>query len=448
MRSVSGKRYSDFTKRYSDFRYNLRMEEKRRYQFIAEINSAFTPGAPIDSKDLFAGRKKQREKVIGTIFQKGQHAILFGERGVGKTSLANTLFDFLVLMGQFNYGRARVNCSDSTEFGDIWRSVFKQLTYSPDAQTTLSAEDLLPNDPSPENVKETFQMLDSRSIVVIDELDRIGDPYIRTQLADTIKTLSDNAIDTTLILVGVGDTIEQLISVLESVLRALVHVPMQRMSKGELLEIIDQGLLKCEGLSIDPYVRERIADYCHGLPFYTHLLAREAALNCVANDFTHISLGDLEYAVQQAVDSHLESLLTGYNKAVSAPRGTNHRQVLLACALALKNEQRLFFAGDVMEPLKCITGKAYKVPAFAKHLKDFCEESHGPIIDKRGPARKVQYRFIAPLMEPYVILRGLAEKMIQEGQLVPASIIPASERSTAFGQLSLLPPSSVPPIEF
>lgn len=424
------------------------MDEAKRYQFIAEINLAFTPGAPIDSKDLFAGRKKQRDKVIATIFQKGQHAILFGERGVGKTSLANTLFDFLVLTGQFNYGRARVNCSDSTEFGDIWRSVFKQLTYRPDASTTLSAEDLIPNDPSPESVKETFQLLDGPSIVVIDELDRIGDPYIRTQLADTIKTLSDNAINTTLILVGVGDTIEQLISEHESIQRALVQVPMQRMSKGELLEIIDKGLDKCEGLSVEPYVRERIADYSHGLPFYTHLLAREAALNAVTNDFTHITLNDLEYAVQQAVGSHLESLLTGYNKAVSAPRGTNYKQVLLACALALKNEQRMFYARDVMEPLRCISGKDYKVPAFAKHLKDFCEDAHGPVLDKRGPARKVQYRFIAPLMEPYVILRGLAEKTIQEGQLVPASIVPSSERSTAFGQLSLLPPATIPPITF
>jgi hypothetical protein len=220
------------------------------------------------------------------------------------------------------------------------------------------------------------------------------------------------------------------------------------MSKVELLEIIDKGLSKCEGVTIDPYVRERIADYSHGLPFYTHLLAREAALNAVTSDRMHLVIVDLEYAVQQAVDSHLESLLSSYNKAVAAPRGTNYRQVLLACALALKNEQRMFFARDVMGPLRSITGKAYKVPAFAKHLKDFCEEAHGPILDRRGPPRKVQYRFIAPLMEPYVILRGLAENLIQEGQLIPASIIPVSERSTAFGQLSLLPRASDHPIEF
>jgi hypothetical protein len=422
------------------------MNEAQRFKLLAEISTSFTPGAPIDSKDLFAGRTKQRDRVMGTIFQKGQHAILFGERGVGKTSLANTLFDFLVFMGKFKYQRARVNCTEDTEFGALWRSVFKQLTFEAE-NISLTLEDALPDNPTPENIKETFQLLDCPSIVVIDELDRLSEPRIETQLADTIKTLSDNAIDTTLILVGVGDTINQLIGEHESIQRALVQVPMQRMSKGELLEIIDKGLSKCEGMTIDRYVRERIADYSHGLPFYTHLLTQEAALNAVGHERTFISLFDLEYAVQQAVDTQLESMLTAYNRAVSAPRGTNYKAVLLACALALKNEQRLFFARDVMEPLKCITGKQYKVPAFAKHLKDFCEDAHGHILDRRGPPRKVQYRFIAPLMEPYVILRGLAENLIKEGQLVPASIVPVSERSTAFGQLSLLPPATTPPIE-
>ncbi|AXC15759.1 putative DNA-binding protein [Acidisarcina polymorpha] len=418
------------------------MEETQKYRLMHEIHEAFTPGAPIDSKDLFAGRKKQRERVMGTIFQKGQHAILFGERGVGKTSLANTIYDFLVMMGKFKYQRARVNCSEETEFGDIWRSVFKQLTYEPNRDVTLSLEDALPDNPSPENIKETFQLMSGPSIVVIDELDRLGDPDIQTRLADTIKTLSDNAIDTTLILVGVADTIEQLIAEHESIQRALVQVPMQRMSKAELLEIVDKGLFKCEPLIILPYVRERIADYSHGLPFYAHLLAREAALNAVDAERTVIVIDDLEYAVKQAVDSQLESMLGAYNRAVSAPRGNNYKPVLLACALALKNEQRMFFARDVMEPLRCITTKIYKVPAFAKHLKEFCEETHGPILERRGPPRKVQYRFIAPLMEPYVILRGLAENLIKEAQLIPPS-----ERSTAFAQLSLLPPASDPAIE-
>ncbi len=78
----------------------VRMTDADRYKYIRLIHEAFTPGAPINSRDLFSGRKKQVDKAISTIFQRGQHAVIFGERGVGKTSLANTLFDFLVLGGQ------------------------------------------------------------------------------------------------------------------------------------------------------------------------------------------------------------------------------------------------------------------------------------------------------------------------------------------------------------
>lgn len=51
----------------------------------------FSPHAPIDEEQLFAGRLDLIEGLIETVFQRGQHAILYGERGVGKTSLVNIL---------------------------------------------------------------------------------------------------------------------------------------------------------------------------------------------------------------------------------------------------------------------------------------------------------------------------------------------------------------------
>src|ERR1700721_988453 len=106
------------------------MIDERKYRLMALINETFTPGSPIDSKDLFAGRQRQRDKLINTIFQKGEHAILYGERGVGKTSLANILFDFLVFMGEFKYYRAKINCSSDMSFESIWTSIFKQFVFT------------------------------------------------------------------------------------------------------------------------------------------------------------------------------------------------------------------------------------------------------------------------------------------------------------------------------
>ncbi len=56
-----------------------------------DVNEAFSPGAPVQERDLFAGRIEQLRALVDSVQQRGRHAIVFGERGVGKTSLANIL---------------------------------------------------------------------------------------------------------------------------------------------------------------------------------------------------------------------------------------------------------------------------------------------------------------------------------------------------------------------
>jgi hypothetical protein len=53
------------------------------------IGQVFTPGSPINERDLFAGRIEQLEKIIDAVSERCCHAVLFGERGAGKTSLTN-----------------------------------------------------------------------------------------------------------------------------------------------------------------------------------------------------------------------------------------------------------------------------------------------------------------------------------------------------------------------
>ncbi len=64
-------------------------------QLALEVGRVFSPAAPIDERALFAGRRRQLRAVIDAISQRGQHAIIYGERGVGKTSLGNVLSEFL-----------------------------------------------------------------------------------------------------------------------------------------------------------------------------------------------------------------------------------------------------------------------------------------------------------------------------------------------------------------
>jgi DNA-binding NtrC family response regulator len=50
-----------------------------------EAGTVFTPSAPINDKALFAGRIDQVRQVMDAVSQRGRHAVIYGERGVGKT---------------------------------------------------------------------------------------------------------------------------------------------------------------------------------------------------------------------------------------------------------------------------------------------------------------------------------------------------------------------------
>jgi hypothetical protein len=418
---------------------SMRLDLDVRVRLQRQINGAFTPGAPIDSKDLFAGRISQVQKVLNVVFQKGTHAALFGERGVGKTSLANIIFDTLVWGGLSSYSRARTNCTETGTFDEIWRFLFRQFTFEQPEGTTITLDMAFPeNGPLlPENIRETLQLVNYPTLIILDEFDGVTDRGTRKAIADTIKTLSDNAVDTTVLVVGVAESLDQLIGEHPSIERALREVHMQRMSKIELLEIIDKGVGKCDGISIDDEPLGRIADYSQGLPYYTHLLAREAALNAVQSDRLVIKMEDLQAAIREAVDSHLGSNLTLYNKATTAARGIYFKPVLLACALAPKDEKGYFYAKDIVDPLGIIARKEISIEQFAQHLRDF-STTRGPILERSGR----RYRFIKPMMEPYVTLRGLADGLITESQLSHPSAL-----STEPEQLSLLFDASAPPSE-
>lgn len=49
------------------------------------------------------------------------------------------------------------------------------------------------------------------------------------------------------------------------------------------------------------------------------------------------------------------------------------------------------------------------IPIFQQHLNAFTSEARAAVLHRKGEARRFRYRFRNPLLEPYVILRGIKE---------------------------------------
>ena len=52
------------------------------------------------------------------------------------------------------------------------------------------------------------------------------------------------------------------------------------------------------------------------------------------------------------------------------------------------------------------------IPSFARHLKELSDQRRGCISVREGESRRLRYRFVNPLMRPYVIMRGVSDGLL------------------------------------
>lgn len=410
------------------------MDANEKFSLKYNIGKVFTPAAPMNGKALFAGRTTQVGQVINATSQPGQHVVIFGERGVGKTSLANVLSEFLE--GVTNTILApRVNCDTGDDFTSLWRKVFSRILVSQDTQQigfqaealarckTLSQSALLANMAphelppiTPDDVVRCLTPLGENSllIVIVDEFDRLGgqgarETLARSMMADTIKMLSDYFVPATLVLVGVADSVNELISGHESIERALVQIHMPRMSDAEIDQIINKGVEQLK-MTIESDAVRLIARLSRGLPHYAHLLGLYSAQDAVDKDTTHLTLDRVAGGIEMALKHTQQSILNAYHKAIRSPRTNSlYPKVLLACAHARKDDLGSFAPVDVRAPLTEASGRQIDIPQFARHLAQFCEPHRGPILERIGEKHRFRFRFVDPMMEPYVVMKGVTQ---------------------------------------
>ena len=249
-------------------------------------------------------------------------------------------------------------------------------------------------------------------MIFIDEFDRLQDAAGRVLFADTIKMLSDRVVRVTIGLIGVADSVSELVREHRSIERALAQIHMPRMTRNELAQIVTRGI-DASQMTIRPEAVRKITALSQGLPHYTQLLTQLAAQAALTHRRIAVGGPDVDVAVGRALDRAQQSVVEAYQEATTDTRRSIYPQVLLACALAPENDFGLFTPSDVREPLSRILGKPYKTAAFARHLDELSQESRGEVLQKYGTGRTSRYRFLNPLLRPYVAMRGVSEGLVR-----------------------------------
>jgi Cdc6-like AAA superfamily ATPase len=411
------------------------MKLAERLELKAKAERLFSPRTPISKSDLFSGRQSQITRILLAVKQEGAHTIVYGERGVGKTSFANCIRDFIapLLPPTMPIVSPVVNCDSQDDYKSIWRKVFREIVLDHHTESiglipeqrihSFSAADRLPVEFSPSDIKDLLNDIGQsvKLLVILDEFDRIASETVTRLIADTIKMLADHAVPATVVLVGVGDSVAQLVAGHESIGRRLIQVPMPRMSRGEIEDIVTERLPEL-GMQIDQEALDFIGTLSRGLPYYAHLLGLHASLVALDSDSTAVKGEHLSAAMRQAMDTSELSMKNAYHDATRSNRkDAIFAALLAACALVRCDEFGYFRASDLVDPMSRIRNRKYTPSMFDKQLKQFCTSRRGNILQRAGREFDWRYRFKDPLMESFVVLASLASGILKLKHLAEAS---------------------------
>lgn len=401
--------------------FNLEREKKI---LASSVRNVFTPYQPIMDRDLFFGRSKEVSSIIQQLNTPGQHSVLFGDRGVGKSSLANIAAEILKTLKNGNLVKKRCDSGDSfltivenllNEVGiDIQISssqkekaeggkagvkipVFEAGVESKSTDI-ISIEGVKERANSPSWVADKIKGLNA--LFLLDEIDVINREE-KWKVAELVKQLSDEGSPLKFLIVGIAETSAELTSGHASVQRCLKETPLKKLTDDEVRQIIKVGSEKLN-LSFAPSAIRKIVKVSAGYAHFAHLLALKASEKAIGEGRADISLGHITEATDDACGDAEGSLRTAYNDSVRSSNTEEFKKILISAA-SIGDEE--FTAAE----LRRAYSKLWKTEVQQGWLNNYLQKIVSD--DDRSILRRLAkgvYKFNDPRMPSYIRLANLS----------------------------------------
>jgi Cdc6-like AAA superfamily ATPase len=306
---------------------------------LAEILGAhLTPSKEILTPERLLGREQCLKQINRAFSSDGRNVFVYGDRGIGKTSVARTA---ATINNFAETSHIYVACGEDTSFGQIIQAigndvipVAKRLRPKKVAGggtvgvlgTSLGANfstDTKSSIDKPTSVIEALDILTfvaqsrmGRTIAVVDEFDRISSDLDKVLFAELIKNLSTRDIDLRFIFCGIGHTVDELLGKHLSVGRYFQPIGLEKLHHDHLWGIINTVADKT-GVTIPQEILYRIGIVSDGFPHFVHLIGQCMfyAMHDSPEVVTVCSRDHYDAGIKHAIDQTEPPLRAAYLKA-------------------------------------------------------------------------------------------------------------------------------------
>ena len=206
-------------------------------EFGQKLATVVNAATPIRSIQHLKGREQQLEEIERALFAVGRHIFIFGDRGVGKSSLAataayqyqspdaepifvsgspdDTFQSVIANIAVQALGRSKVENRKNQESASIefrglkWSTGYEVSTIDLGAQIKSIGD-------ATELLKQVALKHSDKPTVVLDEFDTIPDPAERAKFASLLKQLGDQSVNIKFFITGIGTSCQELLGAHQS----------------------------------------------------------------------------------------------------------------------------------------------------------------------------------------------------------------------------------------
>lgn len=389
--------------------------------FESELKRTLSPSSPIRTPEFLRGRERNLEQIRRAFVQPGRQVFIYGDRGVGKTSLAITA----AIEHQSSAGAPiLLNCRGNF-FGiiqDLLNRISNKSVTSPkeieSSEFSLTQLIGVKKGKTKENVyvsqvksindvvtalKELLYPNRQGVVIVFDEFELVDPPEERRLFGDFIKAVSDQEVPIKAIFCGIADSVSSLLDNHPSAPRYLAAVELARLGYEARFEIM-KGAEKALGVEIEHNTRYRIASISDGFPHYIHLICEKLFWEMFSDEdqVTISSVIHYKNAIAAAVEDAQPHLRGLYDLAVKKYQ-RDYEHVLWAAADHPNLERRSIEIFDSYKALITDDTARLSREKFNQRLNALKRKSHGEVLVGN---RQGWYHFRESMLRGYARLRA------------------------------------------